>query len=65
MIRIKEFNDSHDEMEKTSPFFQQSMVADAVINPMAREYKTTIFVFMMSKIDVNQRLIAEIEEEKK
>jgi len=65
MIRIKEFNSSHDELKKTSPFFQQSIVADSVTNPMAREYKTTVFVFVGAKIDVNQRLIAEIEEERK
>lgn len=65
VIRIKEFNYSHDELEKTSPFFQHSIAADSVTNPMSREYKATIFVFTMSKIDVNQRLRFEIEEEKK
>lgn len=65
LIRIKEFNDSHDELEKTSPFFQQSVAAGSVMNPMSREYKAAIFVFTGAKIDVNQRLIAEIEEERK
>jgi len=64
VIRVKVFADSKDEFAKTSPYFQKSVVADSVNNPMAREYKTTIFVFTGSKTDVNKRLKAEIEEEK-
>lgn len=65
VIRIKEFNNSHDELKKTSPFFKKSFIAGSIDNPLAREYKTTIFVFLEAKIDVNQRLRAEIEKEKK
>ena len=64
LIRVKEFNGSHDEFEKTSPFFRQSLIADTVTHPLAREYGTTIFVFMRSKIDVNARLKSEIEKTK-
>jgi len=65
VIRVKELIGSEDELEKTSPFFYRSFVADSVCNPLAREYRTKIFVFIKSKIDVNQRLRAEIEKEKK
>jgi len=64
-IRVKEFIGSNDEFKKTSPFFRKSFVADSVNNPLAREYGTKIFVFMNPTIDVNQRLKAEIEKEKR
>jgi len=65
VIRVKELDGSGDELEKTRPFFKQSFVADSINNPLAREYRTKIFVFINSTIDVNQRLKAEIEKEKK
>ncbi len=64
-IRVKDFDSRDEEFQKTSPFFNKSYVADSVNNSLAREYKTTIFVFMEPKIDVNQRLRSEIEKEKK
>lgn len=63
-IRVKEFKDNQDEFEKTSPFFNHAFVADSIANLLAREYKTTIYVFMEPKIDINQRLKSEIEQEK-
>ncbi|WP_442590604.1 glycosyltransferase family 39 protein [Pedobacter sp. AW31-3R] len=60
-IRVKAFTYRDGEFKKTSPFFNKSFVADSVNNSFAREYKTTIFVFMEPKIDVNQRLKSEIE----
>lgn len=64
-IRVKEFQDTMDEFVKTSPFFRRSYVADSLTNSLAREYRTTIYVFLEPKIDVNLRLKAEIEQEKK
>lgn len=64
LIRIKEFKDSGDELAKTSPFFTKSFIADSITNPYAREFKTAIFVFTNAKIEVNERLKAEIEKEK-
>ncbi len=63
-IRVKEFEGSNDELEKTSPFFDTAFVADSIGNSLAREYKTIIFVFDKPKIDINQRLKAEIEKDK-
>lgn len=63
-IRVKEFNGSNDEFKKTSPFFKKSFIGDSITTILAREYKTTIFVFMEPRIDVNQRLKAEIVKEK-
>lgn len=65
LIRVKELDGSHEELKETSPFFNQSYVAASITNPLAREYGTTIFVFMQSKIDVNARLRSEIEKVKK
>ena len=64
LIRVKEFEESKNELEETSPFFNSSSVAGSITNPLAREYKTTIYVFRKAKIDINQRLKNEIEEEK-
>jgi hypothetical protein len=63
-IRVKESEESRDELAKTKPFFAVAFVADSVTNPMAREYGTTIFVFSKPKIDINARLQSEIEKEK-
>jgi hypothetical protein len=65
LIRVKELEESKGELEETSPFFYLSSVAGSITNHLAREYKTTIFVFRNAKIDINQRLKNEIEEEKK
>ncbi len=62
LIRIKEFKNGKTEMDQTSPFFETAYVADSITNSMAREYKTTIYVFSNPKIDVNQRIKLEIEK---
>lgn len=64
-IRVKEFDGSNDEFSKTSPFFKKSFIADCVNNTFAREYRTSIFVFIEAKVDVNQRLQSEIAKAKK
>ena len=48
----------------TKPFFETAVLADTVENPLAREYKTTIFVFKNANIDVNQRIRSEIKKVK-
>ncbi|CAM4013760.1 Dolichyl-phosphate-mannose-protein mannosyltransferase [Pedobacter westerhofensis] len=65
VIRVKEYSSSQNELKETGGFFRRSAVADSVKNPMARECGTTIFVFEQARIDVNQRLRSEIEEERK
>lgn len=64
-IRVKDFVDRSEEFKKTGALFNKSFVADSVNTPFAREHGATIFVFMGPKIDVNQRLRAEMEKEKK
>ena len=64
LIRVKEFNSSNDELEKTGPYFNKSSIAGSVTNSLAREYKTSIFLFKTAKIDVNQRVKSEIEKTK-
>ena len=63
-IRVKELDGSNDELEKTSPFFEITFVADSITNSLAREYRTTIFVFSKPKIDINQRLKTEVDKKK-
>jgi hypothetical protein len=59
-IRIKEFEGSQEELKETSPFFENSKLADSITNTLAREYKTRIFVFSKPKIDINKRLKSEV-----
>jgi hypothetical protein len=65
LIRVKEFKNEDTELKETSPYFDKSYVAGSITNTFAREYGTTIFVFEKAKIDINQRIKKEIEEEKK
>jgi hypothetical protein len=64
VIRVKGFEESKEELGLSSPFFDSSSVAGSITNPLAREYKTTIFVFRKAKADINQKLKIELEEEK-
>jgi len=63
-IRVKELDGSTDELEETSPFFETAYIADSITNLLAREYRTTIFVFSNPKIDINQRLKTEVDKKK-
>ncbi len=63
-IRVKEADNYKEELTKTSPFFETSFVADSITNTLAREYRTTIFVFSNPTIDVNKRLKMEIDKRK-
>jgi hypothetical protein len=52
------------ELQKTSPFFQNSVLADSIKNRYAREFGTTIFSFTGAKIDIRDRIKKEIDEKK-
>lgn len=65
LIRVKTLDSEGDELKETSPFFETAYAAGSLTNSFAREYGTTIFVFIKAKIDVNERLKKEIEDEKK
>lgn len=64
LIRVKEFEENSTEFKETSPFFESSRIGGSITNQYAREYQTTIFVFTKAKVDINNRLKKEIEEEK-
>lgn len=64
LIRVKNYAEKDDEFSKTSPYFDSSVIADSITNQYAREYKTLIFAFTSTKIDINKRLKSEIEEVK-
>jgi hypothetical protein len=64
LIRVKEAKEVNVELEETSPFFQNSMLADSITNPYAREYGTAIFAFIGAKIDIRERIKDEIDEKK-
>ncbi|MCL7986476.1 glycosyltransferase family 39 protein [Sphingobacterium sp. lm-10] len=63
LIRVKNANERNREMAETSPYFEQSLDVDSVTNPNAREHGTVIFCFLRSKIDINERVKKEVEEE--
>ena len=65
-IRIKEYNvRDEDELVKTSPYFEISILADSIENRDAREFRTRIFVFTGAKVDINERIAKELVYRKK
>ncbi|WP_420147277.1 glycosyltransferase family 39 protein [Spirosoma sp.] len=62
LIRVKEAENSRDELHETGDFFRSSQAADSITTPFAREKGTTIFVFTGAKIDIRHRLKREIDE---
>jgi hypothetical protein len=64
LIRVKQAEEVIVELHETSPFFQNSTLADSIKNRYAREFGTGIFVFTGAKIDIRQRIKNEIDEKK-
>ena len=64
LIRVKEQNGAGTELEKTSPFFQNSVLAASITNRYAREFGTSIFIFTGAKIDIRERIKNEMNEKK-
>ena len=65
LIRVKDQGDgANTELQKTAPFFQNSVLADSIKNRYAREFGTTIFSFTGAKIDIRDRIRSEIDKKK-
>ena len=64
LIRIKQSSEIDNELKETSPFFETSVIAGYVTNKYSREFGTSIFAFIGSKIDINKRIKDEIDEKK-
>ncbi|WP_338358856.1 glycosyltransferase family 39 protein [Yeosuana marina] len=64
LIRIKNYREKDNELKETSPYFKSSVLADSITNKYAREFKTLIFAFSGSTIDINKRIKSEIKEVK-
>lgn len=64
LIRVKEAEEVNVELHDTSPFFQNSILADSITNQYAREFGTGILVFTGAKIEIRQRIKDEIDENK-
>ena len=64
LIRVKEENGKGTELQTTSPYFQTAIMADSITNLYAREHGTTIFAFTGAKIDIRDRIKAEINKKK-
>ena len=64
VIRVKEQGDTAIELQETSSFFQNSIVAASVKNKYAKEFGTTLFLFTGAKIDIRKRIENEIKEAK-
>ncbi len=64
LIRIKDYSETENEIKETGPFFHAHFIAGSVTNEYSREYKTTIFAFIDSKIDITERIKNEIIEVK-
>jgi hypothetical protein len=64
LIRIKEYDRNDSELSTTGSFFDSASVGGYVADPLAREYRTTIFVFRKAKIDIRNRIQQEIEKKR-
>ncbi|MEO6682544.1 MAG: glycosyltransferase family 39 protein [Ginsengibacter sp.] len=64
LIRVKDYKKQDEELNKTRPYFENSFLADSITNKYAREYGTKIYVFIHSKVDINQRIKMEIKNTK-
>jgi Dolichyl-phosphate-mannose-protein mannosyltransferase len=65
LIRVKDQGDgANTELQKTAPYFQNSVLADSIKNRYAREFGTTIFSFTGAKIDIRDRIKNEIDKKK-
>lgn len=63
IIRVKNASEVEKELAETGAFFERSHLAASIDNPYAREYGTGIFSFISAKLNVNERIRNEIEEE--
>ncbi|WP_312698386.1 glycosyltransferase family 39 protein [Sphingobacterium mizutaii] len=64
IIRIKNAPEVEKEFAETAPYFEKAHLAASIENQYAREYGTGIFSFIGAKLNVNERIRDEIEEEK-
>ncbi|MFT3846880.1 MAG: glycosyltransferase family 39 protein [Lacibacter sp.] len=64
LIRVKQANETDAELKETSPFFETSFITGSVTNKYSREFRTSIFSFAGSKIDMNRRIKEEIDKKK-
>ncbi len=65
LIRVKEYSESENELKETGPYFENSKIVGSIMNPFAREKRTTVFSFKGAKTDINKRIRDEINENKK
>lgn len=59
-IRIKSGWEAKGELEKTAPYFEQSIEVGSISNVYAREYGTVILCFIGAKIDLNHQIKKEV-----
>lgn len=63
LIRVKDSSEVESELQKTTPYFKSTKIAGSITNKLAREYGTTIFLFKGAKININERIKKEVNEE--
>lgn len=64
LIRVKTLESKDAELKETSPFFDTAYIAESITNTFAREYGTTIFLFLKANVDINERLRTEVNKVK-
>lgn len=65
LIRVKNAGNFEAEIDETSPYFDQGFLSDSIANAYAREYRASIISFVKAKVNINERIQAEIDETKK
>jgi len=64
VILVKEADDDDKERKTEKPFFESVYLAGKRVNKYAREPEIFIYVLKGAKIDVNKRIVKEMEEKK-
>lgn len=64
VVRVVDFEDREEELEALKPYFETAYIFDSINNPLAREYKTSVLVFINSFIGINEIVEEEIKAEK-
>ena len=64
LILIRDADDEDPERKKEQPFFERITKIGEVKNPFSREFGASVFLLEGAKININERINQEIEEEK-
>jgi hypothetical protein len=65
VIAVKDLTDDDPHRHAETPLFETIELIGEINNPLAREYKTKVYVYRYARADINARIWAEVAEKKK